>query len=131
MAAHAASKGAEIRDKYGPEIGWGQFQQILNDRTVVRYPCEAVFDSTGLLPGECAHAGAKGENPGDGFVIYIHPFFVSKPPYAIALALYQLVAVNYGPFASSDDAEAFGAAVLGISTDEYYQQMCQIADQLM
>jgi hypothetical protein len=41
------------------------------------------------------------------------------------------VVVNYGPFASSDDAEALGAAALDLSKDEYYARMCEIADQLM
>ena len=47
-----------------------------------------------------------------------------------ALVLYQLVLVNYGEFASAEDAETFGAAVLGISRDEYYQTLCEMADQL-
>jgi len=130
MEAHAASKGAEIRDKYGPEIGWGQLQEILKDRTLVRYPCELVFDSNALVPGECANAQPKSDDPAEGFTIYIHPFFVSQPADALALALYQLVVVNYGPFASADDAEAFSAAAFGISKDELYDRMCQIADQL-
>jgi hypothetical protein len=130
MEAHAASKGEEMRAKYGPEIGWGDFLKILNDRTLVRYPCQVVFDSSALTTGECAHAQAKTENLNDGFTLYIHPFFVSNPADAVLLALYQLVVVNYGPFASSEDAEALGAAALGISPDEYYRHMCQIADQL-
>jgi hypothetical protein len=130
MQAHAASKGAEMSAKVGPEIGWGALQQILNDRTLVRYPCEILFDSNGLVPGECAHAQARSDEPNDGFTIYIHPFFVANPHDAVALALYQLVVVNYGPFASSDDAEALGAAALGISQDQYYARLCQIADQL-
>jgi hypothetical protein len=44
--------------------------------------------------------------------------------------LYQLVLVNYGPFASSDDAESFGAGVLGLSKDEYYDALCEMADEL-
>lgn len=131
MQAHAASKGAEIYDKYGPAIGWGEFLKILEDRSVVRYPCEAVFDASVLLPGECAHAQGKTDNPNDGFTIFIHPFFVSNPPDAVLLGLYQLVVVNYGPFASSDDAEAFGAAALGISPDDYYERICRVADQLI
>jgi hypothetical protein len=46
------------------------------------------------------------------------------------LVLYQLVLVNYGPFASAADAEVFGAGALGISSDEYYQALCQIADEI-
>jgi hypothetical protein len=47
-----------------------------------------------------------------------------------ALVLYQLVLVNYGDFASPDDAEAFGAAALGISREAYYQMVCQAADDV-
>jgi hypothetical protein len=130
MEAHAAAKGFELREKYGPAVGWGQLQRILADRTLVRYPCEIVFDASGLVQGECAHAQQKADDPGEGFTLFIHPFFVSQPPEAVLLALYQLVAINYGPFASSDDAEAFGAAALGISKDDYYERICQAADQL-
>ena len=46
------------------------------------------------------------------------------------LVLYQLVLVNYGEFASADDAETFGAAALGISRDEYYATLCDMADEV-
>ena len=38
--------------------------------------------------------------------------------------------MNYGEFASSDDAETFGAAALGLTRDEYYALICDAADQL-
>src|ERR1043165_5150942 len=130
MEAHAASKGAEMRDKYVPEIGWGQLLNILKDRTLVRYPCEVAVDVAGLLEGECAHAQPNGDRPDEGSTIFIHQFFAAQPPHAVRLALYQLVVVNYGPFASSDDAEALGSAALGISKDDYYNRLCEIADRL-
>ena len=46
------------------------------------------------------------------------------------LVLYQLVLVNYGEFASPDDAETFGAAALGLDRDEYYARLCEMADQI-
>jgi hypothetical protein len=130
MEAHAAAKGMEMREKYGPTIGWGQLLKIVADPKLVRYRCEIVFDAGALEEDECAHAQPKGDHPSMGFTIFIHPFFASQPPQAVQLALYQLVSVNYGPFASADDAEALGSAALGISKDQYYQQLCQIADQL-
>ena len=48
----------------------------------------------------------------------------------VLLALYQLVLVNYGTFAGPEDAEALGAAALGMTRDEYYQQVCRLADEL-
>ncbi|MGA2178249.1 MAG: hypothetical protein ABSH15_01510 [Verrucomicrobiota bacterium] len=127
---HVAARGREIHGKYGPHIGWPELRQILEDRACMRYPCEVVFDAGPLEPGEFAHPVAKGERPEDGFTMYVHPFFLTQLPQVPYLILYQLVVVNYGEFASADDAETFGAAVLGISRDEYYQALCEMADQL-
>ncbi|KAB2643111.1 MAG: hypothetical protein DVB26_00575 [Verrucomicrobia bacterium] len=46
------------------------------------------------------------------------------------LVLYELVVVNYGEFASSDDAEAFAAGALGVETDDCYNSLCRVADPL-
>ena len=130
LNAHVASKGAEIQAKYGPRIGWNELMQILQDRNVVRYPCELVFDATPLGAGEFAHPVPKGERPEDGFRMCVHPYFMTdllRVPY---LVLYQLVLVNYGEFASPDDAEVFGASALGLTKDEYYLALCAMADQL-
>lgn len=127
---HVAAKGAEIRAKYGPNIGWRELQKILADRIHVRYPCEINFDAGPLQPGEFAHPIAKGERPEDGFVMHVHPVFMTQLAQVPWLVLYQLVLVNYGEFATADDAETFGAAALGISRDEYYQTLCELAEQV-
>ncbi len=128
LTAHVAAKGTDIREKYGPQIGWPELQLILADRDCVRYPCEIVFDEQPLRDGEFAHPVAKSDNPEDGFTINVHPFFSLQPQHVPALVLYQLVLVNYGDFASPEDAETFGAAVLGVSEDEYYAKLCELAD---
>jgi len=130
LNAHLAAKGAELGEKYGPQISWRALQQLLQDRSAVRYPCEVTFDATPLRKDEFAHAEAKGDRPEDGYTIYVHPFFMTQLPQVPLLVLYQLVRVNYGEFASSDDAETFGASALGWSKEEYYQALCQLADQL-
>lgn len=127
---HVAQKGRDIHLKYGPVIGWNQLQRILEDRSCVRYPCQIVFDDQRLHPGEFAHAEPKGQQPEDGFTMYVHPFFRQALEAVPFLVLYQLVTVNYGPFASSADAETFGAAAFGLDQDEYYQTLCRLADQI-
>jgi hypothetical protein len=127
---HVAARGREIHGKYGPHIGWRELQQILEDRACVRYPCEIVFDAGLLEPGEFAHPVAKGERPEDGFTMYVHPFFLTQLPQVPYLVLYQLVLVNYGEFASANDAETFGAAALGLSRDEYYHALCEMAGRI-
>src|SRR5271165_5408481 len=130
LTAHVAAKGTEIREKYGPRIGWSQLQRILADSECVRYPCELAFDAAPLQPDECAYPVARGERPEDGFRLCVHPYFSAFPARVPLLALYQLVAINYGAFASPEDAEAFGAAALGMPRDDYYNALCAMADEI-
>jgi hypothetical protein len=130
LNASAAAIGTEICDKYGPRIGWNQLLQLLKDRSCVRYPCQIVFDAAPLQAGEFAHPVASGDHPADGFTIYVHPLFMMQLDQVPLLVLYQLVLVNYGAFASPDDAETFGAAALGLTKDEYYHALCGLADEL-
>jgi len=130
LTAHVRMKGEEVREKYGPVIGWSELMRLLEDRAVCRYPCEIVFDAAALQEGEFAFPLAKGARPEEGFTLFVHPIYQSRLDQVPALALYQLVVVNYGEFASPLDAEAFGAAALGISVKEYYDLLCEMADSL-
>jgi hypothetical protein len=130
LTAHVAAKGAEIRAKYGPAIGWAQLQAILADSDCVRYPCELAFDAVPLLPEECAFPLPKGARPEDGFRLCVHPYFSVDPGRVVLLALYQLVAINYGAFASPADAEVFGSTALGMAREDYYAALCAMADEI-
>lgn len=127
---HVASKAHEVREKYGPLIGWRELQRLLEDRTCVRYPCEIVFDAAPLDQGELAWPKPKGEHPADGFTLHIHPLLLVRLDQVPKVALYQLVLVNYGEFATADAAEIFGANVLGLTRDEYYSVLCELADEI-
>jgi len=96
----------------------------------VRYPCRISFTAEGLLDGEFAYPHPLGDAPEDGYEIRVHPLFMMELPMVPHLVLYQLVAVNYGDFASIDDAETFGAAALGMEREDYYRTICGLADQL-
>ncbi|MFM8469001.1 MAG: hypothetical protein ACKODH_03370 [Limisphaerales bacterium] len=129
LREHCAAKGREVRAKYGPRLGWAELQQLLNDRTLVRYPCTVAFDSVPLQTEEFAYAEPLGDRPDAGFRICVHPRFEHDLDSVPALVLYQLVAVNYGDFATAEDAEAFGAAALGMEREEYYRRLCACADE--
>ena len=130
LNAHVAAQGAAIFEKYGPTIGWTELQAILKDRACVRYPCELVFDSARLNPGEFAFPEPKGGIPEEGFILFVHPVYMTQLGMVPHLALYQLVTVNYGEFASAEDAETFASHALGLPREEYYQTLCGLADEL-
>lgn len=130
LTSHVAEKGMQVREKYGPEIGWDELRRIVEDRSVVRYPCQIVFDSAPLLEGEFAHAVPNSDKPEDGFRICVHPIFMTQLREVPLLVLYQLVLVNYGEFASPEEAETFGSCALGMDKDRYYDRLCELANQL-
>ena len=128
LNAHVASKGAEIRAKFGPAIGWSELRLILADRAFTRYPCEIVFSTDQLQENEFAHPVQLGAQPEDGFTMYVHPLFMTQLSAVPMLVLYQLVLVNYGEFASADDAVTFAACALGMTDDDYYSALCELVD---
>ncbi len=130
LSADLAVKAAEIRKKYGPEIGWDALQRLLEDRDCAPFPCEIRFDSGPLLPGEFGHPMAKGPSREQGFVIYLHPLYASQLARVAYLVLHQLVLINYGNSATADDAETFGSLVLGLSKDDYYRALCELSGQI-
>ena len=130
LNAHVAAKGAEIHAKYGPRLGWNELRHLLEDRAYVRYPCTIAFEHPPLQPGEFAHPAPNGDRPEDGFTMYVHPLFMTQPEIIPYLVLYQLVLVNYGEFATAEDAEVFGASALGLSREAYYVRLCELADRI-
>lgn len=127
---HVATKGAEIFAQYGPHIGWEQLQSILADRKCTRYPCRIVFGTGSLQPGEFAFPAQLGETPEDGFTMFVHSRFAARFDEVPLLVLYQLVMVNYGVFASEEDAEIFASSALGMDREEYYSRLCALADEV-
>lgn len=130
LNAHVAAKGAQIHAQYGPRLGWNELQRLLEDRAFVRYPCTIAFEYLPLRPGEFAHPMQNGDRLEDGFTMYVHPFFMTQPEKIPYLVLYQLVLVNYGEFATAEDAEVFAASALGLPQDGYYAVLCQLADEI-
>lgn len=130
LTADLAAKAAEIRRRYGPEIGWEQLQQLLNDPDITPFPCEVRFDAAPLLPGEFGHPVAKGPTRKEGFIIYLHPQYASQLAQVPYLVLHQLVLANYGEMATADDAEVFGSIALGLSKETYYRVLCELSGQI-
>ena len=130
LSAQLANEASQIREKYGPQIGWNQLLRLLEDRDCVHFPCEIRFDAEPLLAGEFAHAQQKGQRSEEGFTIYVHPRYAGELARVPYLVLYQLVLINYGACATADDAEMFGSRALGLTRDEYYAALCELSGQI-
>ena len=135
LVEHAAAKAWEAREVYAagqPQgLSLDALETLLEDRRFVRHPVRLVFDATALQSGEFAIAlPDDGDDPAGGYILTVHPSFEGDAATLPMLVAYHLVCVNYGEIAGSEAAEAFGAALMGMKVDDYYLELCKIADSL-
>ena len=130
LREHISTIASSAFQQYGPSLDYPTIQKVLLDRKVVRYPVTIVFDSGNLRDGEFAFAKQRGENSADGFTLFIHPLFENEEENIPLLIAYHLVCINYGDIVGSREAELFGATLLGMDIDLYYQKLCALADRL-
>jgi hypothetical protein len=127
---HVLERATVARAKHGPAIDASAIMRVLEDREVVRYPMGVRFDALGLNPGEFAHAEPLGEHPRQGFCLFVHPAFEARRDLWPVLIAYHIPPVNYGDIAEAEDCELFGATLLGLGVDEYYDVLCELADSI-
>jgi len=128
LRGHLVGRALACRAKYGPEITWDVFQAILLDRDFVRFPTSVRFADEGLLPGEFAHAEPMGPQAADGFTLVIRPCYQHDEVALVKLAAYHVPSINYLDIVTHTEAELFGAALLGLEVDAYYEAVCALAD---
>ncbi|MCG7984143.1 MAG: hypothetical protein JAY90_15505 [Candidatus Thiodiazotropha lotti] len=130
VSLHAREKAEEIRGRYDRVIDYQTVLKMLEDRKSVRYPVELRFVSEGIEPGMFARTEPVSENPEDGYTIMLHNSFENRHDDLPMLILYQLVLVNYGDLATANDAEIFGATMLGLDRDTYYKNVAALVDDI-
>jgi len=116
---------------YGVAPSYHEMQKLLGDRRFVPYPVMQVFNDDPLQPNEFGlMLNLRDGDPSEGFLLYLHPALRERHedlPFAIA---YQLV-VAYGPhLVTHHEAERFGARLMGMDEEAFYQRICTIADSL-
>ena len=127
---HVIERAMAAREKYGPVINVDAMRRLIEDRAIVRYPTLLRFDAEGLIPGEFAHAEPLGEHPKHGYALVVHPAIEGRPDLVVMAIAYHIAPINYGDIAEPEDCEAFGAALLGIEKDAYYDALCKLSDAI-
>jgi len=125
---HVEEKALAARRRYGGTVDEGAVRRMLEDRSVVRYPTQLRFDAEPLESGEFAHAEPLGRRAVDGFLLFVHPMLEKEPRLLPLAVAYHIVRINYGEIVTHQEAELFGATLLGLDREEYYQALCALAD---
>ena len=127
---HVLDKAEQARARHGV-IDAAGISDLLADRDVARFPTALRFATDRLQPGELAWAEARGDGPSEGYVLHVHPRFRGDDVLLPRIVAYHLVRINYGDIARPEEAELFGATLLGLDVDEYYESLCAAADGLL
>ncbi len=130
LREHVEHKALEARLKNGLYIDAEQIIRMLDDRSIVRYPVGIRFDAEPLESGEFAWAMPLGDSPNAGFCLFIHPAFEDQADILPLLIAYHIPAINYGEIVSHDEAELYGATLLGLDPAEYYKALCELVDSI-
>ncbi len=130
FAHHVIEKALALREKYGPAFDERALEALLNDRDCVRYPTYVAFDSSKIERGFFSAVEAVPGSPANAHTVYLHETLRRRPQDIANALLYQLVVVNYGDIATREEAELFGSTALGLTQEEYYQQLCRLADEI-
>jgi len=127
---HLGEKAMNARLAHGMYIDAETILKMLDDADFVRYPVSIRFDDEPLEPGEFAIPLPLGDHPSAGFCLCIHPYFEHQPEAWAMLIAYHIPSINYGEIVSHEDAEHFGATLVGLEPDTYYQALCELADSI-
>ncbi len=130
LGDHVEAKANEARLSHGLYIDADAIVRMLDDRAVVRYPVGVRFDAEPLEPGEFAWPMALGEHPSAGFCLFVHPWFENQPDAWPLLFAYHIPSINYGDIVAHEDAERYGAALLGMTVEDYYGALCELVDSI-
>jgi len=130
LREHLIAQAVVAHAKHGPLTG-SSLASYLSDRSCVRHPLRLVYEIGGMATHQFAEPDIdwRSTDP-DARVLYLRPVF-KRFPDLVPLALsYMIPLVNYGQIISDDHCVLYGATVRGCLADEYYDAICNMADQL-
>lgn len=129
LRAHAVEAAARCRAKMGGPLSTETLALYLHDRACSRYPLVLVFDDTDLEEHQFAQPFFFGDEHERTCTLRIHPRFQDRPEEVPYLVAYIAAAISYGELASARLCEQYGAALVGMEEQEFYELICKIVDR--
>lgn len=114
--------------KYHP-LTPAALEALLADPECARYPTRLVFEFGEMAMHQFAQPEPDPRNlQENGRVLYLRPVLQSRPDLVLLAVAYMLPALNYGEIITDEHCQLYGAALLGLMREEFYAQICALAD---
>lgn len=125
---HLVARATAGRGRHGPFPDLASLEPLLADRDCVRFPTRVVFDEAAVPPGLFAVVERDEGDEGPAFRVVVAASLAAHAADVPLMVAYHLPSVNYGRMPTADDAEVFGATLLGMDQEDYYHRLCALAD---
>ncbi len=102
---------------------------LLHDPECVRHPTRLVFEFGEMARHQFAQPDIDCREPErDGRMLYLRPLLRDQPELIVQAVAYMIPLLNYGDIITDDHCRLYGATLLGLMEDQYYDQICALAD---
>lgn len=110
-------------------LSFENLDSLLTDPECLRYPTRLVFEFGEMAMHQFAQPDLDHRNPAqDGRVLYVRPILRQYPDLVVLAVAYMIPVINYGSVVSDEHCLLYGATLLGMMAEEFYQKICHVAD---
>ncbi len=125
---HLLAQALVAHQKYAP-VTVDKLEALLHDPECVRHPTRLVFEFGEMARHQFAQPDIDCREPEqDGRVLYLRPLLRDQPELIVQAVAYMIPLLNYGDIITDDHCRLYGATLLGLMEDQYYDQICALAD---
>jgi hypothetical protein len=128
LREHVAAQAVVAHQRHAP-LTFARLDALLSDPECLRYPTRLVFEFGEMAGHQFAEPGPDLRNPEqDGRVLYLRPLLRDRPDLALLAVAYMIPVINYGDIVTDEHCVRYGATLLGMMGEEFYDAVCRMAD---
>lgn len=118
-------QAGEARLKHGG-LRPGNLETFLADRDCVRFPTRLVLEYGEMGLHQFAQPEPDVRQSG-GIMLYLRPAIGMRPDLLALAVSYMIPVINYGNLAGDEHCLAYGAVLLDLDPETYYERICGLA----
>jgi hypothetical protein len=128
LREHLLAQAVVAHQKHGPML-FDKLELLLSDPDCLRYPIRLVYEFGEMAMHQFAQPDIDYRNQEQGGrVLYVRPILRDHPEKVVLAVAYMIPLINYGQVINDEHCLAYGATLLGKLEDEFYQEVCELAD---
>ena len=128
LREHIAAQAVVAHHKHAP-LTFAGLDALLSDPECLRYPVRLVFEFGEMAVHQFAQPDLDHRNQEhDGRVLYLRPLLRDHPDLTVLAVAYMIPVINYGEIVADEHCLRYGATLLGMMEQEFYEAICGMAD---